>query len=365
MRKAWPTLIAFILVFATLLSVWAADFETAKPGRKPAFPKDHGNHPGFKSEWWYFTGNLRSEDGRSFGFQLTFFRFALEAGNAETSSAWAVKDVYPAHFAITSVDSNEFHYADLISRRGPALARASEDDLDVGIRNWSAARGDEGIKLIAHDKGFALDLKLAPEKPLTLHGNAGFSQKGESPDQASYYYSFTRLNALGALTWKGKRYAVTGRAWMDHEFGSSILSKDQTGWDWFSIQLDDGSDMMISYMRKKDGSIERPFGSLVSKDGVVEDLVARKIKVAPTGTWVSPRTKARYPSGWIVEVPELGIALSVQPSIQDQELVTENSTGVAYWEGSVKVTGKKNGADVSGAGYVELTGYAGSMGGLL
>ncbi len=365
-KKGFPRklLLALIATLATALHVCAADFERAKPGREFVFPEDHGRHPGFKTEWWYFTGNLRSESGAGFGFQLTFFRFALAGVDPETKSAWAVTDLYPAHFAITNVGAEQFHFAELISRQGPGLARASRDDLDVRIKDWSARREGEKIKLSASDDGFALNLALSPEKPVVLHGNGGFSEKGESPDQASYYYSFTRLKALGALSWKGKQYAVSGLAWMDHEFGSSILSENQAGWDWFSLQLDDGTEIMISYMRKSSGASEPAFGSFVSKDGRVEDLRTRKIQVRPTGVWVSPRTEARYPSGWTIQIPELDIALSVEPSVKNQELAPENSTGVVYWEGSVKITGKRNGADVTGKGYVELTGYAGSMGGL-
>jgi len=252
-----------------------------------------------------------------------------------------------------------------LTRKGPGLAHAAPDDLDVRVRDWSATRQGEAILISAREQDYALDLRLEALKPVVLHGAAGFSRKGDSKDQASYYYSFTRLKAEGTLTFKGTSHAVAGLAWMDHEFGSSILQKDQSGWDWFSLQLNDGTELMVFHLRKKDNTFERAFGAFVPKEGPAVDLADERIVISPTGTWTSPITKAVYPSGWIVEVPGREIRLEVTPAIEAQELAPGSSTGIIYWEGAVTVKGFRNGNKVMGRGYAELTGYAHSMKGRL
>lgn len=334
----------------------APAFEPAVPGRQFAFPRDHGKHPGFATEWWYFTGNLTSEN-RLWGFQLTFFRRSLVNSLRQTQSRWAVRDVYPAHFALTDGSSGDFFHTDLISREGPGLAGSRDDDLSVHVRDWRAERVGEEIHLTARQGDYALHLALTQLKPLVLHGNGGYSQKGDTAGQASYYYSFTRLKASGTLTFKGVSHQVEGTAWMDHEFGSSILSPDEAGWDWFSLQLDDESELMVFHLRKKDGTVERAFGTFVPRGGTPVDLADRAIHITSTGTWTSPRNKARYPSSWKVEIPSEGLDLRISPLVADQELVTGRSTRITYWEGAVRVSGTHAGKPVQGKGYVELTGY--------
>lgn len=339
-------------------------FKDAVPGRILTFPRDHGKHPEFQTEWWYFTGNLTSKD-RKWGFQLTFFRRSLLKEKTRRKSAWAVKDLYPAHFAITDITNSTFHHAELMSREGPGLASSNPEQLSVRIRDWSAQQRGKEIHVKARQNGYALDLRFTPLKPVVLHGDRGYSRKGDAAGQASYYYSFTRLQTVGTLTYKGTPYEVTGLSWMDHEFGSSILLRDQVGWDWFSLQLDDGSELMLFHLRKQDGSFERPFGTLIPSSGTPVDLAGQTITIAKTGTWSSPHTKAVYPSGWKVNVPSQRISLRIDPVFKDQELATAKSTAVVYWEGAVNVQGSNNGKPVHGRGYVELTGYAHSMGGRL
>ncbi len=339
------------------------EFATAVPGLSLVFPKDHGKHPNFQTEWWYFTGNLESEGSRRWGFQVTFFRRALFKEPVAMGSSWAVRDVYPAHFALTDVQSNRFFYAELLSREGPGLANAAVADLKVHVRDWSANRENDQIRLKARENGHALDLLLASKKPPVLHGRSGYSRKGEAENQASYYYSLTSLQATGTLTFQGVSHQVQGLAWMDHEFGSSMLLAGQVGWDWFSLQLDDGSELMVSYLRRKDGTFERAFGSFISKESVVTDLVNEKIAIIPKGTWTSPHTKGVYPSGWTVHIPDQKISLEISPLIRDQELSLGDR--IAYWEGAVEAKGTRNGNQVYGRGYVELTGYAQSMAGRL
>ncbi len=226
-----------------------------------SFPKDHGKHPDFQTEWWYFTGNLDSDKDRKWGFQLTFFRRTFVRTPARKLSAWAVRDLFPAHFALTDISNRTFFHSELLTRKGPGLAHAASDDLDVSVKDWYAKRLKNEILIAARHQNYALDLRLVPEKPVVLQGDAGYSQKGDSKGQASYYYSFTRLKAKGTLTFKGNSHKVAGLAWMDHEFGSSMLQGDQSGWDWFALQLDDGTEVMVFHLRKKDNTFERSFGT--------------------------------------------------------------------------------------------------------
>lgn len=354
-----------IMITAVPATRGDAPFQQAVPGRELLFPADHGKHPDFQTEWWYFTGNLTSGGDRQWGFQLTFFRRAAVRESSSARSAWAVRDLYPAHFALTDVQNGRFFHADLISREGPGLAHAAGDRLFVKVKDWTAEQQGDRIRISARHNGYAVELTLEPGKPVALHGNRGYSRKGTGQSQASYYYSLTRLKAEGAITFDSTPYSVTGLAWMDHEFGSSILSEDQAGWDWFSLQLSDATELMAFHMRRRDGSFEQPFGTLVERDGKVASLSGTDLRIRATATWASPRTKATYPSGWIIEVPSKSISLRVTPLVADQELTAERSTGVTYWEGAVLAEGTRNGNSVTGRGYGELTGYAHSMSGRL
>ena len=358
----FAALVIFGLIFLNLGI--ASDFKEAVPGLEFAFPRDHGKHPDFQTEWWYFTGNVDSHAGSKWGFQLTFFRRSM-VKEPTRCSAWAIRDVYPAHFAISDINGGRFFHTETISREGPGLAGAALDDLNIYVRDWNAQRDSKIIRVSAREGEYAIDLELLPEKPLTLHGNSGFSRKGDSESQASYYYSFTRLKAEGTLTFAGQVHKISGFSWMDHEFGSSILLPDQAGWDWFSLQLDDGSDIMVFHLRKRDGRIEKPFGTVVPRTGPIIDLEERDIFIKPIGFWTSPRTKAVYPAGWIIEIPDLQINLVVKPYIEDQEISGGESTGIIYWEGAVAIKGTNAGNQVNGRGYVELTGYAHSIAGQL
>lgn len=339
-------------------------FLQADPRRALEFPRDHGKHPDFQTEWWYFTGNLTSPD-KDFGFQLTFFRRSLVPEPPKLDSHWSARDLYPAHFALTDKTEKRFYHFDIIAREGPNLAGAAADDLDVYVRNWRVKRAGACVMLDAQQGDAAIKLTLTPLKPIVLHGKNGYSRKGDDESQSSHYYSFTRLAARGTATLQGKEYAVEGLAWMDHEFGSSILSKDQAGWDWFSLQLDDGTDLMVFHLRKKDGASETPFGTLTSPDGSVTKLAGDDITIIPRGQWRSPATNALYPAAWTISVKKTDTTLEVAPAVPDQELSARRSTQVTYWEGAVNLRGRHQGKPVTGVGYAELTGYAHSMGGRL
>ena len=331
-----------------------------------SFPRDHGSHPDFRTEWWYFTGNLIDEQGKRYGYQLTFFRQGIQP-HPDTDNPWSVRDLFFAHFTITDVAEDRFDVADSISRAGPGLAAARSDGLEVWILDWSAAMHDSVISLKAAKAGMDLNLELRPAKPLVLHGQGGLSAKGPRPGQASYYTSFTDLETQGFIKPRNSlsRIAVRGVSWFDHEFGSNQLAPDQQGWDWFSLHLSDGRDLMIYLLRKTDGSLEpASSGTVVEANGTWQHLVQSDITVSVLDTWKSPHSGGRYPARWRITIPKAGVDLTIKPLRADQELNTQESIGLSYWEGAVSGVGQSQGKRVSCEGYVELTGYAGGIGGV-
>ena len=266
-----------------------------------SFPRDHGAHPDFRTEWWYFTGNLHDAEGHRYGYQLTFFRQGLRKEVPDSDNPWAARDVYFAHFTVTDVFGKHFHVAERISRSGPGLAGASEGGMDVWILDWSAVMTGSVITVSAEDKGMALDLELRPRKPLVFHGEKGLSAKGADEGQASYYTSFTDLESRGTVKAHADAVAVTveGTSWFDQEFGSNQLGNDQVGWDWFSLHLSDGSDVMVYLLRTKDGSFDpASSGTLVESDGRSQHLNLADISLTVLDTWQSPHSGGAYPSRW-------------------------------------------------------------------
>jgi predicted secreted hydrolase len=340
----------------------APPFESATAGYRYEFPRDHGSHPSYRTEWWYYTGHLHTTNGRSFGFELTFFRRGVSPEDIKTMpSKWSLHHIYLAHFAVTDITGKRFHFSEKLSREGLGKAGADESRLRVWIDKWSAEAEPDpaGVHtLVAHDETHALTLRLEPAKPPVAHGAAGISQKGKDVSQASHYYSFTRLSTTGSLTIDGEQFEVSGTSWMDHEFGSSELGAEQVGWDWFSIQLDDNTELMLYGMRLNDGSTDlASSGTVISSDGRTQHLEVTDFQIESTATWTSPESKATYPARWRLKFPLLDLVLDVVPLVADQELRTSRSTMVSYWEGAVAVTGTKQGQPVKGQGYVELTGY--------
>jgi predicted secreted hydrolase len=330
------------------------------------FPEDHGSHPAYRTEWWYFTGNLSDKTGGQYGYQLTFFRQGISQKVRDSKSSWSIRDLYFAHFAITDVGRNQFHLAESLSRAGPGLAGAKAEKMEVWILNWSATMNDAVIKLKAEKDGMKLTLDLRPRKPLVLHGDNGLSAKGPGRGQASYYVSFTDLETSGILKTDqtGSPKAVSGTSWFDHEFGSNQLTREQAGWDWFSLHLSDRRDLMVYLLRKKDGTIEpASSGTVVEADGSFRHLSLADIAVSVSAQWTSARSGARYPSQWTMRIPSAGIELTMAPLVPDQELNPRGSAGLTYWEGAVAGSGTSRGTNVRCEGYVELTGYAGSLGG--
>jgi predicted secreted hydrolase len=331
------------------------------------FPRDHGAHPAYRTEWWYFTGNLSDDSDRQFGYQLTFFRFGVRGEVEIEGNPWQVRDLSMAHFTVTNVEKNIFSVAERISRAGPGLAGARTDRMEVWIFNWSAVMKESVIVLEARDGAMELNLTLRPEKPLVFHGGNGLSKKGSGPGQASYYTSFTNLETRGFLRMgeNGSPREVNGTSWFDHEFGSNQLAQDQEGWDWFSLHLSDERDLMLYVLRKTGGTVEpASSGTLVEKDGTARHLPLKEISLEVLDRWESPASGGTYPSRWKIRIPACNIELFIAPLVQNQELLTNESTGIVYWEGAVGGEGTSKGQKVTAEGYVELTGYAGSMGGV-
>ena len=351
-------MLRFLLIALLLLPQNA--FERARPGRNLSFPSDHGNHPAFKTEWWYFTGHLTTSNNRRFGFELTFFRVAL-ADVPENPSRWRPQELYPAHFAISDLDTGRFHYREKVARVGPGLAGSEQGNLHVWTHNWSARLDGEVFQVEAAVPGMTLELQLKSLKPPVLHGDGGFSRKGPRPEQASHYYSLTRLEGQGSLGLEGDSHVVKASAWMDHEFMSTLLSEEEIGWDWFSLQLDNGEDLMLFQVRREGNTQPRTIsGTWVSETGESSALSEQEIELVPLDFWKSPATGAIYPIAWQIRIPSHQLELEVRASIPNQELITLRSTGVIYWEGSVEAVGSQAGAAIRGRGYLELTGYSGT-----
>lgn len=328
--------------------------------REFRFPQDHGPHPDFKTEWWYYTGNLHDEAGRRFGFQFTIFRTALSPRVPERTSEWASNQLYMGHFAISDVAGGQHHAFERFSRDARGLAGAQAEPFRVWLEDWTVETAGSGselemprTRLYAAEGGMMLDLILRNTKPPALQGRQGLSQKGPEPGNASYYYSFTRLEAAGNLRLGENTFEVEGLAWMDREWSTSALGAEQVGWDWFSLQLSDGSELMYYQLRKRDGSADRfSKGLLHLADGAAEVITREDVTLEVLDSWESP-LGGRYPTRWKLSLPAKNLSLEITPLIADQEL----NLSVRYWEGAVDVRGKVGENPVNGSGYVELTGY--------
>ncbi len=334
-------------------------YARATTPRPFSFPADHGPHPRFKQEWWYFTGNLRDDHGRRFGYELTFFRIALRPSPVERPSRWGMNQLYMAHFAVTDPRGKAFHAFERLERGALGLAGARARPFHVWLDDWSATAADPGatfpVALHADGGGVSVDFTLARGKPVVPEGDRGLSRKGPGPGNASYYYSLTRMPTRGKITVGGRIFQVRGASWMDREWSTSALAGNQAGWDWFALQLSDGRELMFYRLRDKDGSVD-PYssGTLVGRDGKTRYLSHRDVELTPEGRWRSPRSGIRYPARWRVRVPGQGLSLTVTPLLADQEL----DGSVTYWEGAVRVKGRSQGRDIGGQGYVEMTGYS-------
>jgi predicted secreted hydrolase len=365
----------------------------ARAGYRFEFPRDHASHPDFKIEWWYYTGNVSAADGRRFGYQVTFFRVGIDH-TPQNPSKWAVRDLYMTHLAISDPKGQRYRYAQKLTRGGPGLAGARDDTYYTWNENWSAGIGRQQSAISnqqsaigsqhvikAMDKNAGVDLVLDEGKPPAINGINGINQKGARDGNASHYYSLTRMPTKGAISIDGERFEVSGLTWMDHEFSTSFLEPEQRGWDWFSIQLSDNRELMLYRMRRADdrgprdadsasrgggGSHDpRSSGTLVDANGNTTHLSNEDFTLTPGRSTFRSKNGAVYPTDWKISVPGHNINLTVTTPLQNQELSLVESTGIAYWEGMIDVSGSAGNRAVTGSGYLEMTGYHGSLGRVL
>ena len=334
-------------------------YRLALPGYRYEFPRDNFDHPDYQTEWWYYTGNVHSADGHRFGFELTFFRQGVDRSRSN-DSLWDVRDLYVAHLALSDLDGGHFHHAERTNRAGPGIAGVSEADGRIWNGNWRIDwRGDKQ-QLQAIDERFTLNFSMRSAKPPVIHGENGVSQKAEGAGRASHYISLTRLITSGQIELGATKFEVIGLAWMDHEFFTSQLSPDQVGWDWLSIQLDNHTELMLFHLRRKDGSID-PYsaGTFVDSNGRATHLRRDDFTLEPAGEmWASPASGAAYPVRWKISVPALNVALEATTRLRSQELAGVNKLIPTYWEGAIRLSGRKGETPIAGIGYLEMTGYA-------
>jgi predicted secreted hydrolase len=350
-------------------------------GPRPfVFPEDHGPHPDYRTEWWYVTGSLEGEEGQLLGYQFTLFRSAIAPRARDSRSAWGTNQIYLGHVAVTDVATGEHIHSERFARGAGGLAGARPEPFRVWLEGWELASDAypswgsgapppvEGnldpahpdaifpLRLRAADVDLELDLRLAPGKGMVLQGDRGYSRKGAQPGNASFYYSYPRMPTTGTLRAGERTYRVTGSSWMDREWSTSALEAGQTGWDWFALQLDSGSELMIYQLRGADGLAD-PLskGILVRPDGATRLLASGDWTLEVLDEWTSPVDGSLYPAGWRVRIPFEGLDFEVVPLVEDQEM----NVIIRYWEGAVSISGREGNRPLSGRGYVELTGYAG------
>ena len=304
------------------------------------FPRDHGAHPEFKTEWWYLTGNLQDASGNPYGYQITFFRHGLQPVATQTGSAWAVRDVYFGHLAVTDGRANKFYFAEKLSRGALGEVEFATNDCSVRLGDWSLMRNRESVfqmKAWAPHEEIGLELSARPIKSAAFHGNSGLSQKSATPGNASHYYSYTRMETKGDLRIGDRRIPVTGLTWFDREFSTSALGQNQEGWDWFCLQFDSGEELMLYRMRNPgDRTDSSSSGTWIPKSGSASPLKSSDFAIEALGRW-------KAPGG-------------------NQELRLRRIGNLRYWEGACTFQGKRNGKPLSGRGYTELTGYATPIG---
>lgn len=352
---------SFVFVLACLLSIriGAANYKQALPGYHYEFPRDYFSHPEYQTEWWYYTGNLRSADGRRFGFELTFFRQAVTRD--PNQSTWHVDDLYMAHLALSELNGRRFYHDERINRAGPGIAGIDERTGLIWNGNWQVQIAPPKQVLRALNEQFAIQLDLNSAKPPVIHGREGISRKAAGAGHASHYVSLTRLIASGNIEVNGASVQVEGSTWMDHEFFSDAMGGSETGWDWLSLQLDDQSEIMLYRLRHRDGSVDRySSGTYVDPQGNSTFLSLNDFTMTPGGiTWTSPQTKAVYPVQWHVVIPRFGLEADIATPLINQEL--PSSLGPSYWEGAIDANGTRGGSRLHGVGYLEMTGYAAPM----
>ena len=375
--KIWVTRITgFILRRLTVL--WVAGFmlcpgwgfgeelsnvRHALTGYEFQFPRDLYSHDDHHIEWWYLNGDLKDEDGNAYGYHCVFSRVSLKGlkalkPSAQPTSQWDNDHLYFAHMALSDFHDDAFYFYERLNRRGLGLAGAREDRLEVWNENWKLTRQGAGFHLKALERETGFDLKLVPVKKPVVHGNGTDKPKWEVPEDAPNYFSYTRLKTEGTVMVHGRSIRVSGFSWMDRVFGKKLLAPKQAGWDRFMLRLDNGVDLLLFFMRNRDGKIDpRSGGTLVDAHHKSAHLGLEQIQVKPIGDWTSEQSQVTYPSGWEVKLPGKNIHLEIIPVMRDQELYLLRSLSNSHWAGGVSVQGTYGGHPVAGNGHVELVGY--------
>jgi len=351
-------------MLAVLCREGLAEWRSALAGWEYRFPADHGSHPGFKTEWWYFTGNLRSGEGRDFGYQLTFFRQGIrEPGAPAVASRFVVRDVKFAHFAVSDISRERFFSFQRLARGAFGEAGFDQGDRVAWIRDWTCERtGAGGFRLSAEEGEISLDLELSSAKPPVLHGRNGVSQKAEGEGRASHYYSLSRMETKGRLMTGGRTFEVSGTSWFDHEWATNQLAAHQKGWDWFSLQFEDGTELMLFQIRTDDARRDpHSSGTFVFEDGSDLKIGQAGVDLEPLAWWRSGKSGGNYPVEWRLSVPALDLDVEIKARFRGQELTADPAV---YWEGAVSASGTRNAKPVRAVGYLEMTGYAGKITGL-
>jgi predicted secreted hydrolase len=347
----------FFVLLATNLS--AGEWKRAEPGWHYEFPRDHHVHRDFKTEWWYFTGNVFDAEGHRFGYELTFFRqgIRLAAQRDPNASRFIVDDLKFAHLAITDVTKQQFHFEQKTSRG--AFGEAGFDDAKrlAWIENWTLTpNGDDAFDLAASSDAGTIHLHLRAAKPPIIHGENGVSVKAAGGASASHYYSIPRLETTGEILVNGTAHSLRGESWFDHEWSSSQLGKGEVGWDWICVQWEDGAELMLYRMRLENGGQDpSSSGTWIAPDGTASHLRASDFQMTPIATWKSRASGAQYPIGWRVTLPAQNCQFEIQAVVDDQEL---KLGAITYWEGAVEARGTVGSKPIKGRGYLELTGYA-------
>jgi predicted secreted hydrolase len=344
------------LILLFVVSSQAADYKVASPGYQYHFPRDHFAHPDYQTEWWYYTGNVKSTDGHRFGYELTFFRQGVTRDT--NTSTWQIHDLYMAHLALSDISRRRFYHVERLNRAGPGIAGVDQQTGVIWNGNWQVQLDDRHQTLRGIDEKFSIQFNLAPAKPPVIHGLNGISQKAEGRGHASHYISFTRLRTSGSIELNGTTYDAVGTSWMDHEFFTDATDSGESGWDWLSLQLNDNTEVMLYRLRHKDGSVDpHSSGTYIDSEGNSLFLSSTDFTMTPTGdTWTSKQSQGTYPARWRVSIPKLSLQMDIATPLVSQELV--GSVGPTYWEGAIDITGNRAGNALAGVGYLEMTGYA-------
>jgi predicted secreted hydrolase len=358
-----PALDAHVDSRLTIGEALAADttgFARALHPRPLVFPEDHGPHPDFRTEWWYLTGNMTAADGRRFGYQFTIFRTAMlppGAHDAAADSEWATRQLYMGHFALTDAETGAFYAFERFGRGAAGIAGARATPFRVWLEDWELTgegQREMRMRLRAAEGDVAVDFFMEPTRPMVLQGEEGFSPKGTEPGNASFYYSKTRLATSGTIRIGEEQFTISGNSWLDREWSTSLLGSTQVGWDWFALHLDDGRDLMFFVVREEDPSaVPYSDGVLVDPSGATTPLSLANATLTVLDQWRSPRSGASYPSRWHLVIPEEAIDLELWTIVPDQEL----DVSIRYYEGALDIRGSAAGREITGAGYVEMTGY--------